>query len=41
VHIVQVQMTPQQAGALSREFVLQTDMRGETVVVRVEGMVNP
>jgi hypothetical protein len=41
VHIVQVQVTPQQPGALSREFVLQTDMGNETVVVRVQGNVNP
>ena len=41
VHIVQVQVTPQQPGALSREFVLQTDMGGESVVVRVQGTVNP
>jgi hypothetical protein len=41
VHIVQVQVTPQQPGVLSREFVLQTDMGGESVVVHVQGTVNP
>jgi Protein of unknown function (DUF1573) len=41
VHIVQVQMTPQQAGVLDREFVVQTNMGNETVIVRVQGTVNP
>jgi hypothetical protein len=41
VHIVQVQVTPQSAGVLNREFVLQTDIGGESVVVRVQGNVNP
>jgi hypothetical protein len=41
VHIIEVQITPQTPGALSRELILQTDMGGESVKVRVQGNVNP
>jgi hypothetical protein len=40
-HIVQVQVTPQQVGELNRELVVQTSLGSESVIVRVQGMVNP
>jgi hypothetical protein len=41
VHIVQVQVTPQSPGALNREFIVQTNLSGESVIVRVQGNVTP
>jgi hypothetical protein len=40
-HFVQVHITPKTAGPLNREFILQTDLRNETVKVVVKGNVNP
>lgn len=39
-HIVDIQVTPDAAGRLSREVVLQTSLRNETVKIVVQGNVN-
>ena len=40
-HILQVQIMPNAPGALNRELIIQTDLRGETIRVPVRGNVNP
>ena len=40
-HILKVQIAPTTAGALSRDLIIQTDLRGETIKVPVRGNVNP